>query len=164
VLRPEGGAGVSAPGAALRCLEPHRLSDAELPMLARALVEARLPADDLARPGRRLFRFAERPGETAGYGGFELCRTAALLRSIIVLPAWRGRGVGERIVQGLAAAAGEAGATDAFVLTTTAQGYFERLGFRQVERSAAPEAILGTAQATSLCPASAKLLFKAVVP
>ncbi|HJS85707.1 MAG TPA: arsenic resistance N-acetyltransferase ArsN2, partial [Acetobacteraceae bacterium] len=171
VLRAETGAG--ARGSVLRgdmsavCaaqgLRAERLSESEMPAFRRALTEALLPTDDLDRPGRHFFRFDAASGETLGYGGFELYASHVLLRSIVVLPRHRGHGIGERIVQELMAQAHGAGARQAYLLTTTAQSYFERLGFRSVDRASAPEAILATTQAEGLCPASAKLLTKMMI-
>ena len=145
-------------------LRTERLSESEMPAFRRVLTEALLPTDDLDQPGRHFFRFDAASGETLGYGGVELYAPHVLLRSIVVLPRHRGHGTGERIVQELMAQAHGAGARQAYLLTMAAASYFERLGFRAVDRASAPEAILGTAQAGSLCPASAKLLTKSVIP
>ena len=58
----------------------------------------------------------------------------------------------------------DAGARQAYVLTgdSEARGFFNRLGFEAIDRSAAPAAILATRQASELCPASATLLTKRI--
>jgi N-acetylglutamate synthase-like GNAT family acetyltransferase len=52
------------------------------------------------------------------------------------------------------------GSVRAFLLTTSAAPFFESLGFARIDRTAAPEAILRTRQAASICPASAVLMVK----
>ena len=56
------------------------------------------------------------------------------------------------------AADGDAGANTAYLLTTDAVQFFERMGFRRIERSAAPADILSTRQAALLCPSTAALM------
>lgn len=131
----------------------------DLSGLADALLGAALPVDDLQRPGRRFFRFAS-AGTVVGYGGFELYGHDALLRSIVVLPEARGRGMGAAIVERLVAEVAAAGATRAYLITTTATAFFERHGFRAIDRSAAPPAILATAQAAEICSTTAPLLMR----
>jgi arsenate reductase/amino-acid N-acetyltransferase len=46
------------------------------------------------------------------------------------------------------------------MLTSSSEPFFERLGFVRIDRSMAPDAILKTRQAASLCPASATLLVR----
>ena len=133
-----------------------RLSD-----MAAALTGAALPIDDLEEPRLSPFAFAL-DGRMVGYGGLEIYGDVVLIRSIVVLPEHRGKGVGRRIVELLLAEAGKTGACRGYLLTTDAQGYFADLGFSVVDRRAAPTSILATREATALCPASAVLMAKAV--
>lgn len=127
------------------------------PELPAALDAAALPFDDLAEPGRTFFRFDD-AGETIGFGGLESCGNDVLLRSIVMLPQARGKGLGRRATFLLLEEARKAGARRAFLLTTNAKAFFEGLGFRPVERANAPTGILATRQAASLCPSTAPLL------
>ncbi len=127
--------------------------------LREALQLANLPVDDLDEDGRSFFQFAHQ-GETVGYGGLELHGDHALLRSVVVLPAQRGKGYGEAITQRLLDQAARDGACNVYLLTESATSFFEHLGFAKVDRATAPVAILKTRQAASLCPASAALLAK----
>jgi arsenate reductase len=58
--------------------------------------------------------------------------------------------------------ASDEGARHAWLLTTTAAGFFRRAGFQVAERSTAPATILSIRQAVSLCPASAILMTRAI--
>lgn len=127
------------------------------PDLALALQEAGLPTDDLAEPGRSFFAYASVSGERVGYGGFERMSQDVLVRSLVVLPQARHRGVGSGMLALLLRRAFDKGGREAWLLTTTAAPFFERGGFKPSERSTAPTAILATRQAASLCPASAVL-------
>jgi N-acetylglutamate synthase-like GNAT family acetyltransferase len=133
---------------------------ADAPELHAALVEADLPIEDLLEGGRTFLRF-EQDGEAVGYAGYELYGEDVLLRSVVVLPAMRGKGLGRALAESLIARAAEAGARRAFLLTTSAEDFFTRAGFARIERSAAPPAILQTRQAASICT-TAPLLTRAI--
>lgn len=126
--------------------------------LTDALQAAGLPTDDLNDPGRFFFRYSTLSRSTVGFGGIELHGPDALLRSMVVLPETRGRGIGRNITLLLMRRASELGARTAYVLTTTAAPFFEAQGFTSINRERAPAAILSTRQVASLCPASATLL------
>jgi amino-acid N-acetyltransferase len=140
-------------------VEPLRPEDH--PRLAKLLDAERLPSSDLGEPGVRMFAFRD-DGAVVGFAGLEVYGKDALLRSVVVDPARRHAGLGRAIVEATLTEAQELGATRAFLLTTTAKSYFERLGFAAIERASAPAAILATRQAAGLCPTSAPLMVKAL--
>jgi len=145
-------------------LIPSVVEQQDIAPLAAALIAAGLPSDDILLPGRTLYRFSTASGETVGYGGLDLYGSAALLRSIVVLPNQRRHGHGRSIVEQLTTQATAAGVLDTYLLTTSARGFFEQIGFAVADRATAPRSILGTTQAAGLCPASAPLLIKKLSP
>ncbi len=126
--------------------------------LAAALIEAGLPADDVMEPNRTFYTYATLDGERVGYGGFERHGNDVLIRSVVVLPAARSGGVGSGIVPLLLFRAFRADARQAYLLTSSAAPFFERLGFQAIDRDRAPASILSTRQAAALCPAGATLM------
>lgn len=132
------------------------------PGLLAALQGEALPVDDLKEPGRAFFAYSSLSGRILGYGGYELYGGDVFLRSIAVLPDARSRKVGRNLVPLLLYRAWRQGARKAWLLTNTAAGYFETIGFTASPRDVAPEAILQTRQARSLCPASATLLTRKI--
>ena len=130
--------------------------------LIMALQEAGLPTDDLTEPGRSFFAYATVTGERVGYGSFERMGRDVLVRSLFVLPHARQRGIGGGILALLLRRAFDEGGRDAWLLTTTAAPFFERGGFKPVDRASAPASVLATRQAASLCPASAALLGRSI--
>jgi len=147
-------------GAAAGPATAQDLAAADLPGLAAALAAAGLPSSDVAAPGRRFWRFLDRTGAVVGFGGLELAGAHALLRSVVVLEGGRGRGVGRAIVAATVRRAAWLGADRLWLLTTTAPGFFERLGFERADRTAAPPAIAATTEFATLCPATAICLTK----
>jgi amino-acid N-acetyltransferase len=82
-----------------------------------------------------------------------------LLRSVVVAPAHRGTSVGRALVTkalSLADDAVESGTAAVGLLTETADGYFDRFGFRPVERAELPAALEASAELVDACPATAR--------
>ena len=129
--------------------------------LRRALAAASLPLDDLNDAGREFFR-AMSGKTTIGFCGLECYGHDALIRSIVVLPEMRGAGRGRALTESLIARVGESGVRTVYLLTVDAAAFFERLGFRTLDRRTAPEAIRQTRQAVSIC-GSASLMSRQVV-
>jgi len=130
----------------------------DLPALVALLAQAGLPHDDLA-PHLAHFTVAEVDGELVGAGGYEAAGPGiGLLRSFVVRPDWRGRGLGRQLYDAVVAAAEGAGCTDLYLLTTTARDWFAGLGCVVVPRASAPAPIQATRQYAELCPASSVLM------
>ena len=124
-----------------------------------ALKSADLPADDIDLPGRTFFEFS-RDGETVGWGGFETHGTDGLLRSLVVVSAYRSKGVGVAVLRIIEAIAAEQGIARFHLLTTTASGFFEQQGYAVNQRVSAPPLISQTEQFMGLCPGSACYMCK----
>jgi amino-acid N-acetyltransferase len=126
----------------------------------RALLEINgLPTCDLgsARPD---FVVAEAGQDLAGAGALERFGTVALLRSVVVAADRRGSGVGRRIVRELEQRARASGVRELVLLTQTAAPFFERHGFRIVERSKVSPAVQASEEFRSICPSSAICMVK----
>lgn len=144
-------------------VEPLRPGDDGFAPFAAALAAERLPIDDLGEPGRAFFQ-ARSGDEVKGFGGFELHGEDALLRSVVVLPRFRGQGLGRELSEQVLRAAARAGARRAWLLTTGAAPVFERLGFVAIPRAVAPEGIRASRQVAGLCPSSATLMTRVLGP
>ena len=137
-----------------------RLEASELAGLASFLEDANLPSADLTEPARVFFRFDA--DTLVGYGGLEGEGADRLLRSIVVLADRRGAGIGRALIAALEQEARELGVQRLHLLTTTAAPFFSTMGYAPSERHAAPPAIAASREFTSLCPASAAYLVKAL--
>jgi len=143
-------------GLRVTCLAPGELDD-----LAGALAAAKLPTADLAEPGRAFVRFDDDAG-LVGFGGIEGEGSDRLLRSLVVLADRRGAGIGRALIAALEQEARELGVQRLHLLTTTAAPFFSTMGYAPSDRHAAPPAIAASREFTSLCPASAAYLVKAL--
>ena len=133
------------------------LTEKELPALAALLASEGLPNQDVTAAGRRFWRLSDPRGHV-GYGGLEVYGRDGLLRSVVVLPERRRKGMGRAVVEAIVREAEALGLDRLWLLTTGAAGFFERIGFERVERREAPPDIRNSAQFTGLCPASAVCL------
>ena len=130
---------------------------ADLPAAEALLAGAGLTTEGV-RDWIDRFVVAEEDGCIAGVAGLELYGDAALLRSVAVADAWRRSGIGRALVERALEVATTAGATDIFLLTTTAERYFPRFGFTAVPRSEVSAPVLASAEFRGACPASATVM------
>ncbi len=132
------------------------------PALEALLRSLQLPVDDL--PGTLDgFTLAFDNGVLVGSAGVErLGGSFGLLRSVAVHESYRSQGLGQQLYAAAIERARSYPLHELWLITNTADRYFERQGFERIERSQAPEAIAGTAQFSSLCPSSSVVMRKLI--
>jgi amino-acid N-acetyltransferase len=143
--------------ASLRPAVPADLARIERLLVASGLESAGVDA------ALATFFVAESGGEVVGVMGFEASGDVALLRSAAVDTAWRGGGLGRSLVECVNDAAAARGVETLYLLTTTAERWFESQEFVAVSRDAVPQAIRATTGFTSTCPASATVMMRRTV-
>lgn len=122
---------------------------------SRSLLEENdLPMDDIS-PGDTLFFEAVAESERIGMGALQVSTDLALLRSVVIEKSRRGNGYGTTLVNGLVEQARRIRVNELYLLTTSAESFFEQLGFQSVSRDEAPSGIRSTAQFQHLCPDTA---------
>lgn len=135
----------------------HRPSEAR----ARALLaQCNLPTEDLDSHHFEQFLGCGSQEDLKGIVGLEIFGSVALLRSLAVSEETRGLGYGKILVAGTETYAKEKGVRELYLLTTTAEHFFIRLGYARAERNTAPEPIRGTKEFSDLCPDSAVFMVK----
>ncbi len=124
------------------------------------LAGADLPTVDLKPHHFRDF-FACGPIERpTGIVGLEIFGPVALLRSLAVAGEGRGQGAGKALVAAAEELARENDVMEIFLLTTTAEVFFSRLGYARTGRVRAPESIKSSREFADLCPDSAAFMSK----
>lgn len=122
-------------------------------------IKAILVANDLPTAGVdehwRTFVVARDGARIIACGGAEAYATAALIRSIAVLPEYRRRGLGRRIVRQLIDRLASRGLREFYLLTTTAEKYFRKRGFRKIDRDEVHPQVLASREFQDACPKSA---------
>jgi amino-acid N-acetyltransferase len=83
-----------------------------------------------------------RSGENVvGCAALELFSDGALLRSVAVRADVRGCGLGQQLAQAALDKAAELGVRSVYLLTTTAEHFFPRFGFKVIEREQVPMSV-----------------------
>ncbi len=124
------------------------------PALRTFLASESLPAGDVS-VDRQEYVLAHSARTLVGCVGLEAYGDSGLLRSLAVVPAHRGRGLGTALLDRIVARALMHGVKTAYLLTTSAERYFLAHGFERVDRSEVPAPIAATEQFRTLCPATA---------
>lgn len=101
------------------------------------------------------FVVAESDGDLVGVAGLEIHGRDGVLRSVAVAPAARGEGLGARLTRRVVDDARSAGLRNLYLLTTTADAWFPRHGFRVIPRDQASPQVQGSVEFREACPASA---------
>lgn len=128
---------------------------------AVALLQAQgLPVSDITDEHLEHFFFVGSDGSPTGLVGLELYGTDALLRSLVVAENARSKGLGSTLVDHAEQYSASKGVRSIYLLTTTAEAFFKRLGYERVERSKAPPSIARTREFAGLCPASSAFMLK----
>jgi amino-acid N-acetyltransferase len=126
----------------------------------RLLAAAGLPTADLDTARDLRLRVVRENGRVVGAIGLERFGAVGLLRSLVVAPELRGRGLGGTLVDAAEQDARAAGLDLLVLLTQTAETFFARRGYVRIDRAAAPAAVRESAEFASLCPASATTMIK----
>lgn len=142
-------------------LRPARPEDEDEIVALLSLCE--LPGDDVASHLAN-FTLAVDGGRVVASVGLKLLGGIALLRSLAVRPEYRGRGLGKVLCDAIESEARTAGVLELWLLTTTAEVFFQRRGFRPTARSEVPEEIRGTQEFSCLCPDSAVCMRRTLDP
>ena len=136
----------------------------DLPALKALLAASGLPSEDIAVSHLEHFIILAGSGRVVGSIGLEKFGADALLRSLAVDTMMRGEGYGVRLLQEIEAHALRNGVRTLYLLTTSADHFFEHHGYQRLDRSAVPESIRKTTQFAHLCPSSALCLYKSLSP
>jgi amino-acid N-acetyltransferase len=127
----------------------------DTPALRALLEQSSLPTESLEN-GTTEFFIAEERGQLVGVAGYEYYGPDALLRSVAVSPAVRGKGYGTRMVRWMIGYAREREIRSLVLLTETAEKFFSGQGFRVIDRSEVKNAAMrASSEFIYACPESA---------
>ncbi|MCB1041430.1 MAG: GNAT family N-acetyltransferase [Acidobacteria bacterium] len=133
----------------------------DISQIQSLLAENRLPIQLTSLDG---FCVATDEVGLIGVAGVDVCGNYALLRSVVAVPRVRGTGLGKQLVDNREDWAREQGLASLYLLTTTAETFFSRLGYAVFPREKAPKPIRDTEEFRDLCPASATFMAKSLKP
>lgn len=128
------------------------------PAIIELLLANKLPVHDLTEAVKLYGLYLE--GELAGSAGLEIWGDKALLRSVCVADRAKGKGLGKYINQQIENLARSAGIGALYLVTTTAEGFFEKEGYRKIAREEVPQTVRQSGQFNGICPSSAAVMMK----
>ena len=134
-----------------------RARESDFEGIVAVLQASRLPTDGLRECLSRAV-VARDNGTIVGCAALESYPSGVLLRSVAVADAMRGQGVGEQLALSALSLARDERAPAAFLLTTTAPGYFPRFGFEPIRRADVPDDVRQSVEFVSACCASAVVM------
>ena len=134
-------------------------TERDLPQIRALLERLQLP---LAGVDERLATMlvVRAGGEVVGTAALELYADGALLRSVAVDQREQGKQLGHRLTDAALELATANGADTVFLLTTTAERFFPKFGFEQIDREQVPPSVRESVEFQSACPASAIVMRK----
>ena len=125
--------------------ELRRAREEDIPQMEALITAEGLPAYELAEY-LETFLVLDEGEAVVGCAGLEIYGEAALLRSVVVAPERRGRVDGRRLVEAALAEARERSVRRVYLFTMHADGFFRRLGFREVDLGEFEEAVRASRQ------------------
>ena len=126
----------------------------DVPEIKKLLVASGLPVAGVDAHWKT-FVVARDRGHIVACGGSEPYATVALIRSVAVASDHRGSGLGRRIVRQLLDRLASRGLRDFYLLTTTAEEYFKKRGFKTVALEEVHPLLLQSREFQDACPANA---------
>lgn len=123
------------------------------------LAEEHLPTTDLSAQLDNFF-VATDNNKVIGAIGLEKYNDCGLLRSMVVIKAYRNQYIAASLVREIETLAKDSGIICMYLLTETAAAYFENKGYEKISRLDAPETIKASSEFSSVCPVSATVMKK----
>lgn len=108
------------------------------------------------------FITAKENNSLIGVIGLEHYSSIGLLRSLAVDPNHRNSGLGKNLVNELITYSHSLFIQELYLLTTTADTFFEKFGFTRIDRNNVPVEIKSTKEFESICPVSAICMNKEI--
>lgn len=118
------------------------------------LKQYNLPTDDLPSESIEFYEGVV-SGSRVCAGALQTLDSNVLLRSVVVSPEKQGNGYGQALTQFLLKQVRTSQSESVYLLTTTADSFFKKLEFFEIEREALPTSIQSTEEGESLCPDTA---------
>lgn len=123
------------------------------------LQSQKLPSEDLPSVLCDFYTAIE-DGKVIGLIGMERYGHYGLLRSMVVHPDYRNKKIAKALVKAIEETAALSGISLMFLLTETAEKYFEKKGYDVITRDEVPNDVKASAEFSHVCPVSATVMRK----
>ncbi len=131
----------------------------DLEKAKKLLSENDLPIEDIEESTIQLFT-AKEDNNIVGIIGLEQYNKTGLLRSFAVRDNYKNLKIGRNLLEHLFEYCKNNSISDLYLLTTTAEKYFEKFIFFKIDRENTPTIIKNTKEFSSICPVTAIIMKK----
>ncbi len=142
---------------------PRQADQRDVSLIKQALQAAHLPIAGVDEYYPNFWILEDGEESLQGTVGAEVHGEAALLRSLTVREDVRGQGLGKRLASHAERYLYSQGVRDVYIVTTTADAMFSRLGYMRVTRSDVPAEVFTSSQFQGACPLTAVVMHKPLV-
>ena len=139
-----------------------KVSKAKLEKVKQLLIENNLPVEDFEDEYITFF-IAKINNTTVGVIGLEQYEATGLLRSLAVKSDYKNLKIGRDLIEYLLRYCKNNSIQELYLLTTTAEMYFEKFGFYKITRENTPTAIKNTKEFALICPGTALIMKKILI-
>ena len=129
--------------------------------IANLLSDNQLPTVDICDDSVKLF-VGVISNEIIGIIGIEKYKHTGLLRSLAVKDLYKNREIGKKLVKQIFNFCIFENIEELYLLTTTAEKYFDKLGFQKIDRLKVPDVVKQTREFKDICPLSAVVMYKRI--
>jgi C_GCAxxG_C_C family probable redox protein len=140
-----------------------KYSESDLIPIIELLKENNLPWDDL-EPGKQVFFVAEANTTIVGCAAVEPYKNNGLFRSLSVTESYKNSGLGLKLLNQVIEYCVTNNFKKLYLLTTTADKYFEKHNWKLIERDVVPESIVKSKEFASICPSTAICMELSLTP
>ncbi|HPS12998.1 MAG TPA: arsenic resistance N-acetyltransferase ArsN2 [Prolixibacteraceae bacterium] len=126
------------------------------------LLENQLPAIDENYPHALYLKTTSLDDQIIGAIGIERYERYGLLRSLVVDQKYRNQSIASRLLDQLLEKAVDLKLESLYLLTTTADHYFDKKKFLRIDRSEVPEAVKQSSEFKDVCPLSSVVMMKKI--
>ncbi len=129
----------------------------DLPAIIALLTANELPVEDII-PGKQRFWIIKEKDQIVGVVGLEQYGEYGLLRSLATDAGYRNKGMAAQLLKAMFEFAKRSGIKELYLLTETAETYFEKKGFQKIDRAAVPEPVKESKEFSHICPSTATVM------
>jgi len=134
----------------------------DLPEINQLLKAADLPLVDPEEFTNYFYKSTDQENKVNSAIGLEIYENYGLLRSMVVDPNYRNKGIAGILIDQVVKSATDIGLHEIYLLTSTAEKYFLKKGFEVKNREHCPAEIKGSKEYSSICPSSSSLMSKKI--
>jgi amino-acid N-acetyltransferase len=135
-------------------------SNTDLESINKLLKDVDLPLLESSDNTDYFFKAMNSKNEIVGAIGLEVYGRYGLLRSLVVSVEYRNKGIANDLVGQIVKLSTGLNLKEVYLLTTTADKYFEKLHFERIQRNDVPEEVKQNKEFSSICPVSAIVMQK----